>query len=106
MLDFWARYTLDKVFETPDGWEVQNMLTTGAMITRAALHRTCSIGTHTLDTEQSEQDRSRCFEHVVWTRGVESPIHTTSICAPGAKSSGSVELRAEPEVNPSVSDSP
>lgn len=106
MLDFWARYTLDKVFETPDGWEVQNMLTTGAMITRAALHRTCSIGTHTLDSEPSDQDRSRCFEHVVWTRGVEHPKHTPSISVPGSKSSGSVAVRAEPEVNPSVSDSP
>jgi len=24
MFDLWGRYTLDKVFDTPDGWEVQN----------------------------------------------------------------------------------
>jgi L-aspartate oxidase len=46
MFDFWGRYTLDKIFDTPDGWEVQNMLLTGALIAQSALWRTESRGTH------------------------------------------------------------
>jgi L-aspartate oxidase len=47
MLAFWARYTLDKIFDGPEGWEVQNMLTVGAMIAESALARDESRGTHT-----------------------------------------------------------
>ena len=46
MFDLWGRYTLDKVFETPDGWEVQNLLFTAKLIAQAALNRPNSIGTH------------------------------------------------------------
>ncbi|MEM9374216.1 MAG: L-aspartate oxidase [Planctomycetota bacterium] len=49
MFDFWGRYTLDKIFDTPDGWEVQNMLLTGALIARSALWRAESRGTHWRD---------------------------------------------------------
>ena len=35
MFDFWARYTLDKIFDDRNGWEVQNMLLVGALMTRA-----------------------------------------------------------------------
>jgi len=80
MLDFWGRYTLDKVFETPEGWEVQNMLTAGAMIARAALARTCSIGTHTLVDEITDQDRAHCLDHMLWTRGQSQPLFTPSAC--------------------------
>lgn len=46
MFDFWGRYTMDKIFEGRDGWEVQNLLTVGALITRSALWRQESRGTH------------------------------------------------------------
>jgi L-aspartate oxidase len=46
MFDFWARYTLDKIFDDRAGWEVQNMLLTGALMTRSALWRCESRGTH------------------------------------------------------------
>lgn len=49
MLNFWGRYTMDMIFEEPDGWELQNMLTVGAIITRAARHRDESRGTHYRD---------------------------------------------------------
>jgi aspartate oxidase len=79
MLDFWGRYTLDKIFETPDGWEVQNMLTTSALIARAAASRLCSIGTHTLIGEKIDEDRTRCFEHAVWQRGQGEPTWVARI---------------------------
>lgn len=46
MLDFWARYTLDKIFDEPLGWETQNMLLVGALVARAALWREESRGCH------------------------------------------------------------
>ena len=56
MFELWGRYTLDKVFETPDGWEVQNMLHTAWLIARAAHARRASVGTHWL--ADADQDRS------------------------------------------------
>ncbi len=46
MLDFWARYTLDKIFDDQAGWEIQNMLLVGALMARSAAWRTESRGTH------------------------------------------------------------
>ncbi len=46
MFDFWGRYTMDKIFDGRDGWEVQNLLTVGALITRSARWRQESRGTH------------------------------------------------------------
>lgn len=80
MLDFWGRYTLDKVFETPEGWEVQNMLTAGALIARASLARSCSIGTHTLVDPADSEDRTHCHDHMIWTRGQALPHFTPSAC--------------------------
>ncbi len=46
MLDFWARYTLDKIFDEPGGWEAQNLLLVGALVARSALWREESRGCH------------------------------------------------------------
>ena len=46
MLEFWARYTLDKIFDDTDGWEVQNAITIAALITGSARAREESRGTH------------------------------------------------------------
>ncbi len=71
MFDFWARYTLDKIFDDRAGWEVQNLLTVGMLITRAALQRKESRGCHyRLDYPQpDEQQRA----HTLWLRGEDSP---------------------------------
>ncbi len=47
MIDFWCRYSLDKIFDDPDGWEIQNMLSCAAIVTCAARAREESRGTHT-----------------------------------------------------------
>ena len=46
ILDFWAHYTLDKSFDGPAGWEVQNQLTAAKAVALSALERTESIGVH------------------------------------------------------------
>ena len=71
MFDFWARYTLDKIFDDRGGWEVQNMLLVGALITRAAHWRAESRGTHyRLDRPQPHDQFHR---HDIWQRGQTDP---------------------------------
>ncbi len=71
MFDFWARYTLDKIFDEREGWEVQNQLLVGALITTAALWREESRGTHFRLDHPDTQDAFAC--HEVWERGVDEP---------------------------------
>ncbi len=104
MLDFWGRYTLDKVFETPSGWEVQNMLTVGALIARAALSRPDSIGTHTLIGQpQRGQDQPHRLGHAIWVRGSGEPEHALRL--DGENPAGADDARAitEPRLDPRVS---
>jgi len=46
ILSFWGHYTLDKTFDEPSGWELQNQLMLGRLVTLSALTRTQSIGVH------------------------------------------------------------
>jgi L-aspartate oxidase len=79
MFDFWGRYTLDKIFDERAGWEVQNLLTVGSLITRAARRRTESRGCHYRldfpDTDESQR------VHVTWTRGESEPVTSTVVDA-------------------------
>jgi L-aspartate oxidase len=71
MIDFWARYTLDKIFDDRAGWEVQNMLQVGAMITRSARWRCESRGTHHR-TDHPQPDE-QFYRHDLWQRGRSEP---------------------------------
>lgn len=72
MFDFWGRYTLDKIFDDLSGWEVQNLLLVGALMTRAAYWRDESRGTHyRIDRPKAEDDGPLC--HLVWRRGQREP---------------------------------
>lgn len=71
MLDFWARYTLDKIFDEPAGWEVQNMLLVGALVARSAAWREESRGCH---TRSDIADAKPNLEvHDCWRRGRDNP---------------------------------
>jgi L-aspartate oxidase len=68
MIDFWARYTLDKIFDSPPGWQTQNLLLAAALIAQSALWRAESRGGH-LRTDTPEtlerfrvHDRRRRWE--------------------------------------------
>ncbi|MDI6733450.1 MAG: hypothetical protein QME16_05990 [Planctomycetota bacterium] len=45
-IDYWSGYCLYKEFSTPEGWEIQNMLTLARLITLSALKRKESRGVH------------------------------------------------------------
>jgi L-aspartate oxidase len=46
ILEFWARYVMDKVFDEPAAWETQNMLTVATCIATGAATRRESRGVH------------------------------------------------------------
>ncbi len=82
MFDLWGRYTLDKVFDTPDGWEVQNLLYTARLIARAALNRPASVGTHWIqspDPDQPDQSQDSptpdAALHASWSRHSPEPTY-------------------------------
>lgn len=71
MLQFWSRYSLDKIFDDLGGWEVQNLLTVASLMARAALWRCESRGTHRrIDFPQTDP----AFEvHARWRIGSTQP---------------------------------
>lgn len=72
MIDFWGRYTLDKVFENPAGWEVQNMLSVASMICNSARWRHESRGTHyRVDFPETHDEY---LVHDLWMRGRPEPV--------------------------------
>jgi L-aspartate oxidase len=74
MFRFWARYTMDIIFDEPAGWETQNLLTVGALMTRAALWRCESRGVHCrLDHPEPRDDFA---VHAQWRAGVDEPVVT------------------------------
>ena len=46
IIRFWQRYVMDKIFDTPHGWEGQNMLTVSLLMAHAAERREESRGVH------------------------------------------------------------
>jgi L-aspartate oxidase len=71
MFDFWGRYTLDKIFDDPAGWETQNMLLAGAIMARSAQWREESRGCHS--RADFPQAREEFAVHDLWRRGQEEP---------------------------------
>jgi L-aspartate oxidase len=67
MIDFWARYTLDKIFDEPAGWETQNLLLVGAVVARAAAWREESRGCHF--RSDFPEPRPELAVHDCWRRG-------------------------------------
>ncbi len=74
MLNFWAKYTLDKIFDDPMGWETQNLLLAGAIIARSASWREESRGCHA--REDFPGTRDGFCAHDAWRRGRDEPTRT------------------------------
>lgn len=62
LLEFWCRYVLDRDFDSPEGWRLQNMLQVGRMITDCAIRREESRGVH-YRTDFPERNDSEWASH-------------------------------------------
>jgi len=71
MIDFWARYTLDKIFDDPQGWQAQNMLLVAALLARSCLWRKESRGCHWRSDTPEPREEFRV--HDCWRRGFPMP---------------------------------
>lgn len=71
MFDFWGRYSLDKIFDEPGGWETQNMLLVGAIMARSALWREESRGCHARD--DFPESSAELLVHDCWRRWDHEP---------------------------------
>ena len=67
IIDFWRRYVMDKVFDDPDDWQCQNMLTVCRLIADSARQRHESRGVH-FRTDYPEPDDEN-FKHHINTGG-------------------------------------
>jgi L-aspartate oxidase len=67
MIAFWARYTMDKIFDDVRGWQVQNLLLGASLIARSASWRAESRGCH---WRTDAPDALSVFRvHDVWRKG-------------------------------------
>ncbi len=62
-LEFWSTYIARRAFHTPEGWEIQDMLTVAQLATRSALAREESRGVH-FRTDRPERDDKRWRRHI------------------------------------------
>jgi L-aspartate oxidase len=68
IIKFWQRYVMDKVFDSPPGWQCQNMLTTCLLMASAAQKRTESRGVH-FRGDYPEKDDKNFKKHLQVERG-------------------------------------
>jgi len=71
LIAFWQSYVLDKVFDQPFGWELQNQLTLGRLMTRAAALRTETRGVH-YRSDFPERDDAHWHKHILMQRDCET----------------------------------
>jgi L-aspartate oxidase len=66
IIRFWQRYVMDKVFDTPEAWECQNMLTVSLLIAHSAELREESRGVHyRMDYTETDDKRFRTHIEIV-----------------------------------------
>jgi L-aspartate oxidase len=63
IIRFWHRYVMDKIFDTPVGWECQNMLTASLLVTHSAELRKESRGVH-YRMDHPEKDDAHFRKHI------------------------------------------
>jgi L-aspartate oxidase len=61
-ISFWQRYVMDKTFDAPQGWEIQNMLTVCLLIAQLAFLRKESRGVH-FRSDCPDTDDENCKNH-------------------------------------------
>ena len=69
IISFWQRYVMDKIFDSPIGWECQNMLTVSLLIARAAQQRAESRGVH-FRSDFPKTDNEHFKKHIETSKGM------------------------------------
>mgnify|MGYP002279559169 CR=1 FL=1 len=72
IIDFWGHYLLDKTFNDPAGWEMQNMLTLARLMVTAAHARGHSLGVHYRTDDDGSGDEY-ATRHIVIERNNDGP---------------------------------
>jgi L-aspartate oxidase len=67
IISFWQRYVMDKVFDSAEGWECQNMLTVCLLMAQSAQKRQESRGVH-FRSDFPDTDDNRFKNHIEITR--------------------------------------
>jgi L-aspartate oxidase len=67
IIKFWQRYVMDKIFDSPQGWECQNMLTVCLLMAQSAQMRQESRGVH-FRSDFPHTDDERFKKHVEISR--------------------------------------
>jgi len=67
IIKFWQRYVMDKIFDSPQGWECQNMLTVCLLMARCAEMRQESRGVH-FRSDFPNTDDDNFKKHIEITR--------------------------------------
>ena len=73
IIRFWHRYVMDKVFDSPDGWQCQNMLIAALLIAQASQMRNESRGVH-FRSDYPEKNDAMYKKHIQITRGNKNSI--------------------------------
>ncbi len=72
IIAFWSRYVLDKTFDTPAGWELQNMLEIATLVTKSASLRIETRGVH-YRTDFPALDDAHWKVHIDWQSQRNAP---------------------------------
>ena len=77
IIDFWSRFVLDKTFDEPAGWEVQNMLILARLVALSALKRTESRGVHFRTDCPDTSSSQECHYAFTWqdNRAIEETLN-------------------------------
>ena len=73
IISFWSRYILDKTFDSPAGWELQNMLEVATLVARSAALRTETRGVH-YRTDFPITDDVHWKVHIDWQSQRNAPM--------------------------------
>jgi L-aspartate oxidase len=73
IISFWSRYILDKTFDSPAGWELQNMLEVATLVARSAALRTETRGVH-YRTDFPALDDVHWKVHIDWQSERNAPM--------------------------------
>jgi L-aspartate oxidase len=68
IIRFWQRYVMDKIFDSPEGWQCQNMLTVSLLMAHTAQMRQESRGVHFRSDFPDTNDK-RFKRHIEIVRG-------------------------------------